>query len=176
MVLVKCLNCDADNDPRVTGGYCEACGKRLPTAITYRSGRSRREEVAGMELPVARADRYRTAEALFTVAVLELVGGGLFLILGPLLLRLTAKDPNQPVPEAFVPTVLAATVVGTALYALLALLARFQARVAIVAALVLFGLRLLVPFAFDPIAAAWELPVNAAILVFLIRGFQASAR
>jgi hypothetical protein len=168
MVLVKCLYCDSDNDPRATGGYCEACGKKLPPASVYRSRRAPGEEVGSTDLPTVRTDRYRTMEALFTVAVLRLIAGGLFLVLGPLVL--------PKVPEKFVPVVMGGTVAGLFLYGLLALWARGQPRAAALTALVVFVLEVGIGFVLEPIGAAWGLIVQAVLLVFLIRAVQISAR
>ena len=104
MVVVKCLYCDADNDPRATGGYCDACGKKLPPAAAFRGRRPAGESGAEVVVGAEPAPRRVTAEALFTAAILSLVGGGLFLVLGPLLFG--------EVPQHFAPAVMAVTVAG----------------------------------------------------------------
>src|ERR1700722_12630872 len=98
MVSVKCLYCDADNDPRQTAGYCDSCGKKLPPASSFRSRRTEYGDLSsdGPEEVVGAGGG--PAEALFTAAVLWLICGGLFLVLGPVFLR--------SVPVLFVPLVM----------------------------------------------------------------------
>jgi hypothetical protein len=170
MVSVKCLYCDADNDPRATGGYCDSCGKKLPPASAFRArrpvgGESATDVLVGAE---PASPRRRTAEALFTAALLSLVGGGLFLVLGPLLFR--------EVPQQFAPAVMAAAVVGLAAFAATGLWARYQPLPAAVAALVLFGALTVAMFVVHTPGAVRGLPVNLVVLVFLVRGLLVSAR
>src|SRR5262249_28104604 len=131
IVIVKCLHCDADNDPRQTGGYCDACGKKLPPASGFRSRRPGAGD--GPEETVAEIGRARrqTSEAVLTAAVLALVGGGLFLVLGPVFLR--------PVPTQFLPGVLLLTVLGAAWNGLLGWWARGRPRPAALVALASFA-------------------------------------
>jgi hypothetical protein len=155
MILVKCLYCDADNDPQQTAGYCDACGKKLPPASGFR----RRRAAGGGEETIQEAARPRrqTAEAVFTAAVLALIGGGLFLVLGPVLL--------SRAPERFAPAVMLLTVLGTAWNGLLGLWARAQPRPAALVALVTFCLAW---GALTVVVAGWPewvgLPAWAAVL------------
>ncbi|MGL4551850.1 MAG: hypothetical protein ACRC33_11750 [Gemmataceae bacterium] len=115
ITTVECPFCHIDSDPAKTGGYCDDCGRRLPESARF-VHKHRKERVVredGDE-PVARA-RHRTAEALFTAAVLRLIVGGGFLVIGPVFL--------PEVPKFFLPAVMLVTVGGTASFALAGLLA-----------------------------------------------------
>jgi hypothetical protein len=115
MVSVKCLYCDADNDPIANAGYCDSCGKKLPPAAAFRSRHTGEAGSTDGPDPIAGPGR-RTSEALLGVAVVQLVAGGLFLILGPLLLT---KSPDN-----FFPKVLFRTVPPVIAFAVLSWLAQ----------------------------------------------------
>ena len=104
MISVKCLHCDSDNDPRATGGYCDSCGKKLPPASGFQSRRIIGAGSTDESPSESIRPRRQTAEAVFTAAVLALIGGGLFLVLGPVFL--------QTVPERFAPAIMLLTVLG----------------------------------------------------------------
>ena len=110
---IECPFCHIGNDPDATAGFCETCGRKLPHSDMYttRSGRRRREVVSGDEVPTP--SKLQTPEALFTAAVLCLILGGGFLVIGPVFLR--------RVPEFFLPAVMGGTVVGTAFLGLMGL-------------------------------------------------------
>jgi hypothetical protein len=158
MVTVKCLYCDVDNDPKATGGYCDACGKRLPSAAfrPHRHGVGQTADGTEVELP---AQRYRASEALFCVAALQLFLGGLYLVLVPVL---TSRAPNE-----FVPLVVLFTAPPVCLFGLLGWLARSLPVPAAVLALAGQAIWLGASFAFSaPMAVRW-LPVSLGILALL---------
>jgi hypothetical protein len=111
---VECPFCHIGNDPAVTAGYCETCGRKLPhsDAYTTRSARRRRELTSGDEA-AAPPSKYQTPEGLFTAAVLCLILGGGFLVIGPVFLK--------TVPEFFLPAVMGTTIAGTAFLGLMGL-------------------------------------------------------
>jgi hypothetical protein len=127
MLIVKCLYCDTENDARQTAGYCDNCGKKLPPAAGFSSGRRDYESGTTDRPEELSPARRRVSEALFTAAVLWLICGGLFLVLGPVLL--------MTVPEMFAPVVMLTTVSGLVWYALLGWWARRQPRPAAIVAL-----------------------------------------
>jgi hypothetical protein len=130
MVTVKCLYCDADNDPVATAGYCDGCGKKLPPGSTFRRTR---HGVLSADGPEAEPERLTpagkaTSEALLTVCVLQLVAGGLFLVLGPLFL------PEDAV-KGFLPTLVTLAVPPALWVGATSWLARRRPRPAALAAL-----------------------------------------
>ena len=42
MILVKCLECGAEQDFEEAVGYCEACGKKLPVPLRRGKGAARK--------------------------------------------------------------------------------------------------------------------------------------
>jgi hypothetical protein len=87
----------------------------LPAAAAYttsKRGRRLHGELSSAE-PEALQPKQRTAGALVTAAVLRLVLGGGFLVLGPVFLGLA-------LPQWYLPGLIGFTVFGTAVYALTA--------------------------------------------------------
>jgi hypothetical protein len=157
---VECPFCHVDNDPAKTGGYCDDCGRRLPeaSAFVHKHQRQRVVREEGLD-PVLRS-KYPTAEALFTAAVLRLIIGGGFLVIGPVFLH--------ELPKFFLPAVLGVTIAGTALFALAALWsyrAPMAASAAVLAAFVAaWAVQL---FLFPP---AWPLAlIDVILLLWLVR-------
>jgi hypothetical protein len=164
MVTVKCLVCDADNDPRATAGYCENCGKKLPPASAFRSRRTADTGTSPTDdpLPARTSPRQRAAEAVLTACVLGLVGGGLFLVLGPVFIT--------TLPSWFLPVVMGGTLLEAVLLGGLGVLARFVPVGAVVLALLVVGLSMVVAALTSIwIGLGWVL-ANVAVLIFLVRG------
>jgi hypothetical protein len=130
MLSVKCLHCDADNDPHQTAGYCDNCGKKLPPAAGFQSRRIIGVGTTDVAPSESVRPKRQTAEAIFTAAVLALIGGGLFLVLGPVFL--------QKVPEQFAPAIMLLTVLGMAWNGALGFIARTWPKPAAIVALVSF--------------------------------------
>jgi hypothetical protein len=166
-MLVKCLYCDAVNDATVTGSYCENCGKKLPPAATLRPRRTLGGDVSIEDEPAPR-QKSLTGEALVVAAVVYLVAGGLFLILGPMFF--------DKVPERFAPDVLSWTVLPTLALGALAWLARTQAQAAALGALGLGAAWVALTFLLNPkLAQGWVI-VDVALFVFLLRAAWLSLR
>jgi hypothetical protein len=159
MVSVKCLYCDADNDPIASSGYCERCGKKLPPAAAFRS--RRHGAVGTTDEPTAEPSvRQRTTEALLSVTVLQLIGGGLFMVLGPVFLA--------RVPESFLPLLLLLTVPPVAVLGLLSWLSRRRpAQSALAAVVVYFVWTVGIAFVAWPILGGIWLPYNLIVLALL---------
>src|SRR5262245_41877868 len=145
---VKCLSCDAVNDAVATGGFCENCGKKLPAAALIRPRRTLGDGTTdGPDEAVLRS-RAGASEALYVAAVVHLVAGGLFLILGPALFRV--------VPDRFAPHVVFWTVAPSVVVAVLGWLARSQSRPIVLAAPVLLAGWVAATFLIEPVLAqAW---------------------
>jgi hypothetical protein len=159
MVSVKCLYCDADNDPIATSGYCDKCGKKLPPAAAFRS--RRHGAVGSTDEPAAEpGPRQRTAEALLAVTALQLIGGGLFLVLAPVFLT--------KVPPNFMPLVLLLTLPAGAVLGVLTWLARRQTTAAALGGVLFYfvwtvGMGVVV---WPDLGATW-LPYNLIVLASL---------
>jgi hypothetical protein len=161
-MLVKCLYCDVENNATLTGGYCENCGKKLPPTATLRPRRT----IAGIETaPDAPAPvpRYRAAvrEALIVAAVVHLVLGGVFLIVGPW--------SYDQVPEQFGTLVLCWTILPTLVVGGLALFARYRPDVSTWLALALWAILVGVSFLLDYRLAARWLGIYLILLILLAR-------
>ena len=159
-MLVKCLYCDVENDALATSGFCDNCGKKLPTSAMARTRRAIAAGSDGEENGTRPGKRAPVAEALLTAAVVQLVAGGLFLVLGSaLLLR---------VPTTFLATVVVWTIVPALGLGGLGFFARGQPRYAVVAALVAYVIWAGAAFAWQPeVAGAW-LVVHAVMAPVLI--------
>lgn len=161
MTTVECPFCHVSSDPAKTAGYCEDCGRKLPDSARYttrdKKVRILRESAddSGTLRP-----KYPTAEALFTAAVLRLIVGGGFLVVGPVFLR--------EVPTFFLPAVMLVTIGGTAFFGLAALgsyRAPLPAALAALAAFVAAWVVLLVLF-----PPGWPLAlVDVVVLGWLLR-------
>jgi hypothetical protein len=158
MVLVKCLYCDADNDPVATSGYCDGCGRKLPPAAEFRGRRHGRHGAGDVDEPVPGL-RHRAAEALLTAAVVQLVAGGLFLVVGPVLM--------EKVPDHFLPNVLLFTVPPMLLFAGLSWWARRQPGAATASALGLYLVVAVALFLLAPTMARAWLPVSGVLVAVL---------
>ena len=161
-VTVDCPFCHTNNDPAVTGGYCDSCGRRLPVSSAYvHTTKKARRLVADEAGPSGvLTARKQTTEALFTAAVLRLVLVGGFFVVGPVCF---AK-----IPDSFLPVVMGCTVAGAAFLALLAVVARRLPFPSAVAAVV--GLVAAWAVALTVFPAAWPLAlVDIILLLWLAR-------
>ncbi len=167
MVTVKCLSCDADNDPLATGGYCDACGKRLPPAASFRSrrgpgGTNVAEKPGSESLP---GQRYRASEALFIIAALQLVAGGLFLVLGPMLFE---QLPQSYRPNDYLPGLMTLAVPPVMVFGALGMLARYLPLVASGLALAFQVVWTAIGFAFGVAMALVWLPASLIVVGLLV--------
>ena len=105
-MLVKCLYCDVDNDALATGGFCESCGKKLPSSAMIKPRRTLGGDTPdepGELVPVPKKSR-AVSEGLFAASILWVFAGGAFLVLaspvyGLLVLRgASAADCAFPFP------------------------------------------------------------------------------
>lgn len=159
-MLVKCLYCDVENDALATSGFCDNCGKKLPTSAMARTRRAIAAGSDGEEGTARPGQRFPAAEALLTSAVVQLVAGGLFLVLGPALLPM--------VPTTFLATAVVWTLVPALVLGLLGTWARHQPRHAALAAIVAYLIWAGAGFAWHPeLAGAW-LAVHAVMAPLLI--------
>lgn len=127
---IECPFCHVVSDPVRTGGYCDDCGRRLPESARYMHKQKRTRVVSEGDEPVAPRGPTRVPDALFTAAVLRLIVGGGFLVLGPVVL--------PSVPTFFLPAVMLVTIGGTAAFALAGLAAYRVPMLAAVTALAAF--------------------------------------
>lgn len=167
---VKCLACDSENDALATSGYCDHCGKKLPASAMVRTKRALRTGSDGDDEPRDTKARSAVFEALLTATVVQLICGGLFLVVGPTLLT--------SVPETFLTSVFLWTLFPTVGLGACAILARVQPRYAVLAAIGIYVVWAGVGFAWQPIIArAWVAVhgVMAAVLAWVgYVGFKSS--
>ncbi|MFQ3591877.1 MAG: hypothetical protein SNJ82_01655 [Gemmataceae bacterium] len=128
--LVECPFCHSSHDPNQTGGYCDSCGRRLPQSAAYTTSQKKQRILRETDEPAGPRSKHPTVQTLLTAAVLRLITGGGFLVLGPAVLR--------QVPTFFLPAVMGVTILGAALFALAGLVAYRAALLAALSALGLF--------------------------------------
>ena len=172
MSRVRCLSCDTENDAIQSAGFCENCGKKLPPAAQAHGRRDPlRHERSGVSSSTNDYAPPQPASAwLFTAAIVNLLGCGGLIVLGPLLL------PREQVKAEFIPDLLIVGVAVLLVFAGLAWWARRQPTLALLAAgIVYLGLAgvdaLLVPG-----LALLGLPVKIVIVVLLIQAFRAGRK
>jgi hypothetical protein len=165
-MLVKCVYCDVDNDALSTGGFCESCGKKLPSSAMVKPRRTLggdAPEEPGERSPLPHKSK-AVSEGLFAAGLIYLFAGGAFLILAsPVYTWL------HEVPAHFGPSVLSWTLLPALLVALLGVLARWAPMPALVMALT-FAL-LWVPLTFflhRPLAVGW---LSIDLVLFAMLGW-----
>jgi hypothetical protein len=167
MSRVRCLYCKQENDALQTAGYCEGCGKKLPPASLARSrGEGRARELPGLPPEAERRVGQHPSGLLLTAAVLQLVAGGLLLIVGPLLV------PPQRMPENFLPAIITGSAVQLFVYAVLGWWASRRPLPAALGGLVLWILVTLLDLAASPALTAWGMPIKLVILAVLVQAVR----
>jgi hypothetical protein len=172
MSRVRCLYCDAENDAVASAGYCEGCGKKLPPA----SLANKRREPMLHDRPASLAP-YPTAAPtpqasawLFTAALVNLIGCGGLIVLGPLVL---AREQLQ---ADFIPELM---LVGVAVLLALAALgwwARRQPTPAAASGLIVYLGLAVVEALLVPGLALLGLPVKIVIVALLIQALRISRK
>ncbi len=172
MSRVRCLYCDAENDAVASAGYCEACGKKLPPASL---ANKRREPMLHNQPgslapdPVA-APAQQASAWLFTAALVNLLGCGGLIVLGPLLVA------REQLPAGFIPELM---LVGVAILLALAGMgwwARRQPMPAAVIGLIVYLGLAVVEALLLPGLALLGLPVNFVLIALLIQAVRAGRR
>jgi hypothetical protein len=169
MTVVRCLYCDAENDATVTAGYCEDCGRKLPPASWARSRGARIYAGGDVAEEAAPTPGRLAANLLFGAAALQLVAGGLLVVLGPLLLR-------EKVSTDFLPGVTAGAAALLLLFGGLGWWALYRPVPATVAALVLWGILAVAGVALFPAPALGVLPVQAVVVALLVQAVRVARR
>src|SRR5262245_8981422 len=107
MSRVRCLSCDTENDAVQSAGYCENCGRKLPPASLAHKRREPilHERPSALASPSERPAQPQASAWLLTAAVVNLLGCGALIVLGPLLLG------NKEVKANFIPNLLLISVV-----------------------------------------------------------------
>jgi hypothetical protein len=161
-MLVKCLYCDADNDGLSTGGFCESCGKKLPSSAMLKTRRTMGGDAP--EGPVERAPIPRkskaVSEGLFGAAIVHLFAGGLFLVVGSLFF--------SKVPDHFASHVLSWALLPTMAVAVLGVLARWMPMPAVLLAILFVPVWAVLTFVVNPALAVGWLLVDVALLAMLL--------
>jgi hypothetical protein len=155
-MLVKCLYCDVDNDALATGGFCESCGKKLPSSARHTPPptlAAHTPPAPGEPPPLPKTSR-AVSEGLFAASILSVFAGGAFLVLAsPVYGWLSGK-----VPEHFGPYVLSWTLLPALAIAGLGVVARWQPMPAVALAFVFALLWVAATFVTYPaLAVGWLL-------------------
>ena len=122
---VTCIFCNTTTDATQSAGYCDGCGRKLPSSSQLQTKRSMTRplaEDAGLD-----ATKGGPREMLLLAAIAHLFAGGLFLVAGP------AVFPK--IPENFMPRVMTWTLLPTLFVGSLILLAGRSPRCCIAIAL-----------------------------------------
>ena len=172
MSRVRCLYCDAENDAVQSAGFCENCGKRLPPASF---ANKRREPIVtdrtGALTPeFERPPAQQTSAWMLTAALVNLIGCGALVVIGPLLVA------REHLKAEFIPELLTVSVAVLGSFAGLSWWARRQPLPAvIVAVLVYLGLAT-VDALLVPGLALLGLPLKIVILALLIQAARVSRK
>ena len=156
-MLVHCIFCNTTTDATQSAGYCDGCGRKLPSSSQLQTKRSMTRAVAE-DAPLD-ANKGGPRESLLFAAVAHLFAGGLFLVIGPTLFT--------KVPENFMPRVMTWALIPTMFVGSLILTARRYPRGSIGAALVASFAWIGTTFLLDPEFALRWLPVQAILLAVL---------
>ena len=172
MSRVRCLYCDAENDAVASAGYCEGCGKKLPPASLANKRREPmlHERPGSLAPDPAAAPPQQASAWLFTAALVNLIGCGGLIVLGPLVVA------REQLPADFIPDL---TLVGVAVLLALAGLGWWARRQPVLAAavglIVYLGLAA-VQVLLVPGLALLGLPVNVVLIALLIQAMRAGRR
>jgi hypothetical protein len=154
---VTCIFCNTTTDATQSAGYCDGCGRKLPSSSQLRTKQSLSRVVAE-DAPLD-ANKGGPRETMLLAAIAHLFAGGLFLVIGP---TLFAK-----VPEYFLPRVMTWTLIPTLFVGSLILTARRSPRTTLAAALVASYAWVGTTFLLDAEFALRWLPVQAILLAVL---------
>jgi hypothetical protein len=188
MATVRCRNCDAENDYIESAGHCHVCGKALPRPDAYgaapppgpRGGFYDPYAPAGPDVtrpdgvsPEMKQARQHAAGALFAVAVLQLVCGGIALALAPQVLGAPLTPEEMAVQIGLM--------VGVAVvFGCLGAWAMYSPLAPAVIGLVLYLLLLIADVVFmlnaDPSLVGRGLVIRIIIVAMLVRAVAAAAK
>jgi hypothetical protein len=172
MSRVRCLYCDTENDAVQSAGYCESCGKKLPPASLAHKRREpvlhERSDVFASE--AERTPRRQASAWLLTAAVVNLLGCGALIVLGPLLLW------HKQVRADFIPDLLLIGVAVLLIFAGLAWWARRQPITAVVTAGIFYLALSVVDALLVPGLALLGIPVKIIVLALLIQAIRISRK
>ena len=157
MALVTCIFCKTTTEATQSAGYCDGCGRKLPTTSQYQTKRSMTRTID--EETGSDAKKSGPREMLLLAAIAHLFAGGLFLVAGP------AVFPR--IPENFMPRVMTWTLLPTLFVGALILVAGRFPRGCITAALVAAYAWVGVTFYLDAEFATRWLFVQGILLVIL---------
>jgi hypothetical protein len=195
MATVRCLNCNTDNDPIQTAGYCEECGKKLPSGSSYAvdmdkpsgtfhrddfrdpdkpSGTSYRDEFRDPyarapteDSPEVAAAKKQASGILFAVAAIQLICGGIGIVVLPMI------DKQAAAPEVMV--IGGALVVGmAAIFAGLGWWAMYMPLPASLIGLILYSLLALADFLVSQSMSG--IFIKIIIVIGLVRAVAASIK
>jgi len=172
MSRVRCLSCDTENDAVQSAGFCENCGKKLPPAAQAhgRHDPMRHDRAGTLSAPMERTPPQPASAWLFTAALVNLLGCGGLIVLGPLLL------PRQQLKAEFIPDLLLVGLAVLFAFALLAWWARWRPVPALLAAAIVYLGLGIVDALLLPGLALLSLPVKIVIVALLIQALRISRK
>lgn len=172
MSRVRCLYCDVENDAVQSAGFCESCGKKLPPAsLAHGRHQPILHERTGARPPELERIPAQPATAwLFTAAIVNLVGCGGLVVLGPLVV------PRQHLNTDFIPELLLVSVAVLAIFGGLAWWARSRPLPALLTAGSAYLGLSVVDAWLVPGLALPGLPVKIVILALLVYAFRLTRR
>jgi hypothetical protein len=160
MAVVQCIFCKTETDGTLSAGYCDGCGRKLPTTALIKT---RRAIATGANAGNAEGELRQgnsVVEGLAMAAIVHLFLGGLFLVVGPYLLG--------RIEENFLPQVLSWTLIPTITLGILAGLARWWAKPVVLASVGLVLLWTAATFFMNAAMATGWLLVQLILLALLI--------
>jgi hypothetical protein len=171
MSRVRCLSCNTENDAVQSAGYCENCGRKLPPASLAHKRREPilHERPGVLASPTERPQEQQASAWLLTAAVVNLLGCGALIVLGPLLWY-------KQVKADFIPDLLLIGVVVLLIFAGLAWWARRQPMTAIVMAGVVYLVLSVVDMLLLPGLALLGIPVKIVVFALLIQAIRANRK
>jgi hypothetical protein len=172
MSRVRCLYCDVENDAVQSAGFCENCGKKLPPASLAHKRREPvlHERSGALPPEIERTPPQQASAWLFTAAIVNLLGCGGLIVLGPLLVR------REQLNAEFIPELLLVSVTVLLSFGALAWWARGSPGPALVAAGVVYLGLAVVDALLVPGLALLGLPVKIVIVALLVQAIRVSRK
>src|SRR5690242_5472568 len=177
MPKVQCIYCDRVYDPARTRGSCDGCGREHPPGTLAQAPDAFHAAVAAERLPGRRftqeelqAQR-QASQALFTVAVLYLIGNGLVLAL--LLIQAQQQQP-PPLPDEVLVALGVELVAVPLVFFGLGWWARYEPLAPAVIGLVLYTAVALAGCVVGPGWGCVSVVVKILIFIALVRAVQAA--
>ena len=172
MSRVRCLYCDVENDAVQSAGFCDNCGKKLPPASLAHKRREPMlyERVGALPPEVESTPSQQASAWLFTAGLVNLVGCGALIVLGPLLV------PREQVNAEFIPELLLISVAVLLSFAGLGWWARSRPLPAVIVGGIVYVALAVVDALLAPGLSVLGLPLKIIVLALLIQAARVSRK